>query len=93
LHTEIFGKQGKPAMAHRDLKSKNILVTSNGSCVIADFGLAVTHSHVTGQLDLGNNPKVGTKRYMAPEVLDERCVLIGSTKKNIFTLTICLLQH
>jgi len=36
---------------------------------------------------------VGTKRYMAPEVLDERCVLIGSTKKNIFTLTICLLQH
>lgn len=91
LHTEIFGKQGKPAMAHRDLKSKNILVTSNGSCVIADFGLAVTHSHVTGQLDLGNNPKVGTKRYMAPEVLDERCVLIGSTKKNIFTLTICLL--
>ncbi|KAH8291074.1 hypothetical protein KR054_008243 [Drosophila jambulina] len=71
LHTEIFGKQGKPAMAHRDLKSKNILVTSNGTCVIADFGLAVTHSHETGLLDLGNNPKVGTKRYMAPEVLDE----------------------
>ncbi|XP_017960380.1 activin receptor type-1 isoform X3 [Drosophila navojoa] len=71
LHTEIFGTEGKPAMAHRDLKSKNILVTANGTCVIADFGLAVTHSHVTGQLDLGNNPKVGTKRYMAPEVLDE----------------------
>ncbi|XP_023162619.1 activin receptor type-1 isoform X5 [Drosophila hydei] len=71
LHTEIFGTEGKPAMAHRDLKSKNILVTANGTCVIADFGLAVTHSHVTGQLDLGHNPKVGTKRYMAPEVLDE----------------------
>ncbi|XP_030368970.1 activin receptor type-1 isoform X2 [Scaptodrosophila lebanonensis] len=71
LHTEIFGTEGKPAMAHRDLKSKNILVKSNGVCVIADFGLAVTHSHVTGRLDLGNNPKVGTKRYMAPEVLDE----------------------
>lgn len=64
--------QGKPAMAHRDLKSKNILVKANGTCVIADFGLAVTHSQVTGQLDLGSNPKVGTKRYMAPEVLDER---------------------
>lgn len=74
LHTEIFGTEGKPAMAHRDLKSKNILVTSNGTCVIADFGLAVTHSHVTGRLDLGKNPKVGTKRYMAPEVLDERLV-------------------
>ena len=59
-------------MAHRDLKSKNILVKSAGTCVIADFGLAVTHSHVTGKLDLGNNPKVGTKRYMSPEVLDER---------------------
>ncbi|XP_055918991.1 activin receptor type-1 isoform X2 [Eupeodes corollae] len=71
LHTEIFGKEGKPGIAHRDLKSKNILVKPNGTCVIADFGLAVTHSHVTGKLDLGNNPKVGTKRYMAPEVLDE----------------------
>ncbi|XP_054090597.1 activin receptor type-1 isoform X1 [Zeugodacus cucurbitae] len=71
LHTEILGTEGKPAMAHRDLKSKNILVKSDGTCVIADFGLAVTHSHVTGKLDLGNNPKVGTKRYMSPEVLEE----------------------
>ncbi|KAI8119041.1 activin receptor type-1 isoform X1 [Lucilia cuprina] len=71
LHTEIFGTEGKPAMAHRDLKSKNILVKPNGTCVIADFGLAVMHSNVTGKLDLGNNPKVGTKRYMAPEILDE----------------------
>lgn len=61
-------------MAHRDLKSKNILVKPNGTCVIADFGLAVMHSNVTGKLDLGNNPKVGTKRYMAPEILDERQV-------------------
>ena len=65
-------------MAHRDLKSKNILVKSNGTCVIADFGLAVTHSQVTGQLDLGSNPKVGTKRYMAPEVLDERWVIMSA---------------
>ncbi|XP_055374629.1 activin receptor type-1 isoform X2 [Condylostylus longicornis] len=71
LHTEIFGTEGKPAIAHRDLKSKNILVKPNGVCAIADFGLAVTHSQVTGKLDLGTNPKVGTKRYMAPEVLDE----------------------
>jgi serine/threonine protein kinase len=26
LHMEIVGTQGKPAIAHRDLKSKNILV-------------------------------------------------------------------
>ncbi len=41
LHTEIFGVQGKPAIAHRDLKSKNILVKKNGCCCIADLGLAV----------------------------------------------------
>lgn len=29
------------------------------------------HSQSTNQLDVGNNPRVGTKRYMAPEVLDE----------------------
>ncbi|XP_038585260.1 activin receptor type-1 [Micropterus salmoides] len=71
LHTEIFGTEGKPAIAHRDLKSKNILVTKELSCCIADLGLAVTHSQADNQLDVGNNPKVGTKRYMAPEVLDE----------------------
>lgn len=27
LHTEILGKQAKPAIAHRDIKSKNILVS------------------------------------------------------------------
>lgn len=41
LHTEIYGTQGKPAIAHRDLKSKNILIKKNGSCCIADLGLAV----------------------------------------------------
>lgn len=41
LHTEIYGTQGKPAIAHRDLKSKNILIKKNGTCCIADLGLAV----------------------------------------------------
>ncbi|MFT7818054.1 activin receptor type-1-like isoform X3 [Arapaima gigas] len=71
LHVEIFGTQGKPAIAHRDLKSKNILVNRNGQCCIADLGLAVMHFQDTNELDVGNNPKVGTKRYMAPEVLDD----------------------
>lgn len=38
LHIEIFGTQGKPAISHRDLKSKNILVKKNGQCCIADLG-------------------------------------------------------
>ncbi|KAG7278719.1 hypothetical protein CRUP_023368 [Coryphaenoides rupestris] len=71
LHVEIFGTQGKSAIAHRDLKSKNILVNKTGQCCIADLGLAVMHFQDTNELDVGNNPKVGTKRYMAPEVLDD----------------------
>ncbi|XP_075708353.1 activin receptor type-1-like [Rhinoderma darwinii] len=71
LHVEIFGTQGKPAIAHRDLKSRNILVKSNKQCCIADLGLAVVHTQNGDYLDIGNNPRVGTKRYMAPEVLDE----------------------
>lgn len=70
LHTEIFGTRGKPAIAHRDIKSKNILVKKNGQCCIADLGLAVMHSQLTNELDIGSNNKVGTKRYMAPELLD-----------------------
>lgn len=38
LHVEIFGTQGKPAIAHRDLKSRNILVKNNMQCCIADLG-------------------------------------------------------
>lgn len=40
-------------------------------CLFFLVGLAVMHSQSTNQLDVGNNPRVGTKRYMAPEVLDE----------------------
>ncbi|CAG0881720.1 unnamed protein product [Darwinula stevensoni] len=65
-----FFLQGKPAIAHRDIKSKNILVKLDGTCCIADFGLAVTHQQKTGELNLCDNPRVGTRRYMAPEVLD-----------------------
>lgn len=71
LHMEIMGTRGKPAIAHRDLKSKNILVKSNGTCCIADLGLAVRHDSATDSVDIAPNNRVGTKRYMAPEVLDE----------------------
>lgn len=30
------------------------------------------HSQGSDYLDIGNNPRVGTKRYMAPEVLEEQ---------------------
>ena len=56
---------------HRDLKSKNILVRSNGTCAIADLGLAVRHMP-DDSVDMAPNSRVGTKRYMAPEVRRRR---------------------
>ncbi|KFP51537.1 Activin receptor type-1C, partial [Cathartes aura] len=71
LHMEIVGTQGKcfpptckPAIAHRDLKSKNILVKRNESCAIADLGLAVKHDSVLNTIDIPQNPRVGTRRWV-----------------------------
>lgn len=71
LHMDIVGTKGKPAIAHRDLKSKNILVKSNMTCAIGDLGLAVRHDVRNDTVDVPSTHRVGTKRYMAPEVLDE----------------------
>ncbi|XP_042319284.1 activin receptor type-1C isoform X6 [Sceloporus undulatus] len=75
-HENILGfiaadNKGKPAISHRDLKSKNILVKRNETCAIADLGLAVKHDSVLNTIDIPQNPRVGTKRYMAPEILDD----------------------
>ena len=71
LHTELFGTQGKPAIAHRDMKSRNILVKANLTCCIADFGLAVMKVRQKNTMNLPTNPKQGTRRYMSPEILND----------------------
>uniref|UniRef100_UPI00358EE83B bone morphogenetic protein receptor type-2 isoform X2 n=1 Tax=Myxine glutinosa TaxID=7769 RepID=UPI00358EE83B len=75
LHTEVQqNDKYKPAIAHRDFSSRNVLVRADGSCVLADFGFAM---RLTGQRpvrsgedDSATLNEVGTVRYMAPEVLE-----------------------
>uniref|UniRef100_A0A7N9AXK2 receptor protein serine/threonine kinase n=1 Tax=Mastacembelus armatus TaxID=205130 RepID=A0A7N9AXK2_9TELE len=75
LHTELFkGDLYKPAVSHRDLNSRNILVKADGTCVIIDFGLSMklTGNRPTRHGEEENTAisEVGTIRYMAPEVLE-----------------------
>ena len=54
----------KPTVIHRDCKSSNILITSDGTAKITDFGLAqVKHSQ-----RLTVEKRVGTVNWQAPEL-------------------------
>uniref|UniRef100_A0AAQ6IDL6 Serine/threonine-protein kinase receptor n=1 Tax=Anabas testudineus TaxID=64144 RepID=A0AAQ6IDL6_ANATE len=70
LHEDIPGhKDGhKPAIAHRDFKSKNVLLKSDLTACIADFGLALRFE--AGKSPGDTHGQVGTRRYLAPEVLE-----------------------
>lgn len=60
--------EAKPSIAHRDFKSKNVLLKSDLSACIADFGLALKFD--AGKSAGETHGLVGTRRYMAPEVLE-----------------------
>ncbi|XP_041662459.1 TGF-beta receptor type-2 isoform X2 [Cheilinus undulatus] len=62
----------KVPVAHRDLKSSNIVVKSRRECALCDFGLALRLDLSLTADDFANSGQVGTARYMAPEVLESR---------------------
>jgi len=69
LHEECHPRGNglkKPAIAHRDFKSKNVLIKKDlTTACIADFGLAMPLDNIGD-----THGQVGTIRYMAPEVLE-----------------------
>ncbi|XP_067857253.1 TGF-beta receptor type-2 [Heptranchias perlo] len=73
LHSE-YTPCGRPKIpiAHRDLKSSNILVKNDLTCCLCDFGLSLRLESSLSVDDLANSGQVGTARYMAPEVLESR---------------------
>lgn len=71
LHEELPANKAdgyKPAIAHRDFKSKNVLLKADLTACIADFGLALVFQ--PGKPCGDTHGQVGTRRYMAPEVLE-----------------------
>jgi len=51
---------------HRDIKPENLLLTSDGSTLVADFGIARALSAADDQLT-GTGMNLGTPTYMSPE--------------------------
>ncbi|GMR41580.1 hypothetical protein PMAYCL1PPCAC_11775 [Pristionchus mayeri] len=56
----------KAPIVHRDIKSRNVMVKSDRTAAIADFGLAMV---CEGNRPYGRHYQVGTHRYMSPELL------------------------
>ncbi len=50
-----------------------------------DLFQAVTHSEQDGRLDEQQNSRVGTKRYMSPEVLDQSIDRLEPNANLLFT--------
>ncbi|KAJ8337203.1 hypothetical protein SKAU_G00384230 [Synaphobranchus kaupii] len=63
-----LGRDPSPAIAHRDFKSKNVMLRVDLTAIIGDFGLAVRFE--PGKPPGDTHGQVGTRRYMAPEVLE-----------------------
>ncbi|XP_016094376.1 TGF-beta receptor type-2-like [Sinocyclocheilus grahami] len=62
----------KVPIAHRDLKSSNIVLKNHSECALCDFGLALRLDLSLTVDDFANSGQVGTARYMSPEVLESR---------------------
>ena len=58
-------------IAHRDLKSANVLVKSSHSLVLIDLSLSVKKDE-NGEVDRQLGSRLGTNRYLAPEVLSDQ---------------------
>ena len=56
LHEDIALE--KPALAHRDLKSANILLRPGPSCLLADFGLAIELRHELNRTQMEESGQV-----------------------------------
>ncbi|KAJ6656159.1 hypothetical protein lerEdw1_004076 [Lerista edwardsae] len=99
LHAEQC-KEGlhKPGVAHRDLSSQNVLVREDRTCVISDFGLAMTLPVRQERWREGPPEnivrKAGAPRYTAPEILDESLNLqdLGSALRqaDVYSLALVL---
>ncbi|XP_031264331.1 serine/threonine-protein kinase CTR1-like isoform X2 [Pistacia vera] len=75
--------QRRPPIVHRDLKSPNLLVDSNYTVKVCDFGLSRSKANTY----LSSKTAAGTPEWMAPEVLREER---SNEKSDVFSFGVVL---
>lgn len=76
----------KKSIYHRDIKPENILIADDFTIRLSDWGLASSSRLCK---DFG----IGSERYMAPELFDEKNVRVyDASKCDIWSIGICLLN-
>ena len=73
-------------IAHRDIKTDNILVDSKGRAVIIDFGFACRFTGVDAIEYCGTYP------FMAPEILSESVSKSDASKVDVYAFAMTLYQ-
>lgn len=84
-------KQGK---IHRDIKPENILMTTNGTLKITDFGLikggGIAHGGRVGRGGTSFGTIMGTLAYMSPEQYEDASAIDERT--DIYAFGVCLYE-
>ncbi|KAL8118409.1 lysM domain receptor-like kinase 4 [Apium graveolens] len=81
----------KPTYVHRNINSKNVLITADWRAKISDFKLAkpLLFSYQTGETDWNESVIVGKREYLSPEYINEGH---ASTKVDVYAFGVVLLQ-
>lgn len=98
---EALVHMGSMGILHRDIKLTNIFIDGKGDCKVGDFGLAtsslaaVDPSDLSPQITHSDSDvtlEVGTKLYIAPEVLSRRRGPRNHNKADMYSLGIVFFE-